>query len=289
VSEFGTGAFSLPAGIAVDATGNVYVACGGGNSVVKKYDGDGNFLMQFGTFNPIPGRGDTEFHAVGGIAVDAGGNIYVSDYSSPVTPFCTGPQWVKKFNPDGTFSGTKLGTGGCSNGDGDFMLPRHIAVHGDTIYVAGLVDNRVQRFLSDGTLLPQLTIHGLHPGGSCSGVAVGADGTIYVTDVANNFVDKFAANKTPLASWGGYADCVPECEPQGNGKFRTVMGVDVDANGNVYVADMGNNRVQKFDSDGKFILYWGLQRFRNPGDVAVATNGFIYVLDSGNEKVQKFK
>ena len=42
-----------------------------------------------------------------------------------------------------------------------------------------------------------------------------------------------------------------------NGQFDNPMGVAVDSSGNVYVTDYNNNRIQKFDSNGKFITKWG--------------------------------
>ena len=68
-------------------------------------------------------------------------------------------------------------------------------------------------------------------------------------------------------------------------------GIAVDSSGNVYVVDMDNNRVQKFDSNGKFITKWGSYgngdgQFSYPAYIAVDTSGNVYVVDSG--RIQKF-
>ena len=46
-------------------------------------------------------------------------------------------------------------------------------------------------------------------------------------------------------------------EGTGDGQFKTPSGIAVDSSDNVYVTDGGNNRIQKFDSNGKFITKWG--------------------------------
>lgn len=97
-----------------------------------------------------------------------------------------------------------------------------------------------------------------------------------------------AAEESPpefLLSWGSRGS--------GAGQFLDHYGIAVDANGDVYVADAGNNRIQKFDSEGSFIGTWGSfgsadGQFDYPLDVHVDAEGFVYVSDSFNSRVQKF-
>ncbi len=83
----------------------------------------------------------------------------------------------------------------------------------------------------------------------------------------------------------------------GNGQFDPGGGspnsIVVDSNGDIYVADMGNNRVQKFDSSGIFIREIGGAgtaegQFGSPKGISVDSNDNLYVADSGNRRVQKF-
>src|SRR5437870_3685827 len=78
------------------------------------------------------------------------------------------------------------------------------------------------------------------------------------------------------------------------GEFGTPsFGLSCDQNGNVYVVDTGNCRVQKFDNAGNFVHLWGMfgtapSNFQNPTGVAVDDKGVVYVCDTNNHRVQRF-
>ncbi len=74
--------------------------------------------------------------------------------------------------------------------------------------------------------------------------------------------------------------------------FNQPTGIAVDSSGFVYVAD-GNNRIQKFTSDGQFVAKWGSYghgdgEFQYPRGIAVDSSGFVYVADYENNRIQKF-
>ena len=78
-----------------------------------------------------------------------------------------------------------------------------------------------------------------------------------------------------------------------NGEFNYPEGIAVDASGSVYVVDHGNDRIEKFDSNGKFITAWGSLgvsngQFNKISDVTVGLAGKVYVSDYGNNNVQVF-
>jgi DNA-binding beta-propeller fold protein YncE len=79
----------------------------------------------------------------------------------------------------------------------------------------------------------------------------------------------------------------------GGGQFSKPRGIAVDSKGNIYVADQGNARIQKFDADGKFVSTFGTLgeaegQFKEPNGVAVDPSGNVYVLDALNHKLVKF-
>lgn len=80
----------------------------------------------------------------------------------------------------------------------------------------------------------------------------------------------------------------------GHGWFKTATGVATDGDGNVFVADFENHRVQKFTSEGEFLGAFGEQgsgpgQFDRPTDAAIDQDGNLYVVDFGNNRVQKFQ
>ena len=98
--------------------------------------------------------------------------------------------------------------------------------------------------------------------------------TLKASPLAGVFVDK----------WG--------TEGSGDGQFNSPGDVAVDSFGSIYVADTGNHRIQKFNSDGVFKYRWGDvgsgdEQFNSPRDVAVAPDGSVYVADASN-LIQKF-
>ena len=79
-----------------------------------------------------------------------------------------------------------------------------------------------------------------------------------------------------------------------DGQLMRPHSIDVDSSGNVYVADSGNSRIQKFTSDGKFITKWGewgdeSGQFKTLHDVAVDPLGkYVYTIEIDNYRVQQF-
>jgi outer membrane protein assembly factor BamB len=76
------------------------------------------------------------------------------------------------------------------------------------------------------------------------------------------------------------------------GKFSFPQNIAIDELGNVYVTDLGNMRVQKFNNDGTFLNAWGSSgtgpgQFNSPAGIAVF-NGTVYVVDTQQHRIQQF-
>jgi len=75
--------------------------------------------------------------------------------------------------------------------------------------------------------------------------------------------------------------------------FSATESIAVDGKGNIFVADLGNHRIQKFTASGRFVTQWGAKgtnagRFNKPAGIARDGEGNVYVVDTGNSRIQKF-
>lgn len=126
------------------------------------------------------------------------------------------------------------------------------------------------------------------------GLAIAPDGSIYVADTGNSRIAHIDAAGKILTTWGSRT---PDGQsPPAPGTFVEPWGVALDAQGDVYVADTWNHRVQKFDANGKFLLEWGgsgqpgsgPNGFWGPRGIAVSADGRVYLTDTGNKRVVVF-
>lgn len=82
------------------------------------------------------------------------------------------------------------------------------------------------------------------------GIAVGLTGNVYVADPDNNRVEVFDSEGHFITKWAN-----PTTEPSSaDGEFAAPYGIATDTDGNVYVIEVSNHRIQKFDANGNFIL-----------------------------------
>jgi DNA-binding beta-propeller fold protein YncE len=87
-------------------------------------------------------------------------------------------------------------------------------------------------------------------------------------------ISQFSSDGKFIRSWGRLGS--------GPGEFKTPHALAYDAQGRLYVADRGNNRVQVFDQEGKFVTEWS--QFGRPSDVHVDANGVLYVADAESSR-----
>jgi prepilin-type N-terminal cleavage/methylation domain-containing protein len=248
----GTGAaaqFNNANNVAVDASGNIYVA-DSTNQRIRKITAGGvvTTLAGSGTAGSADGTGTAaQFSQPMGVAVDAAGNVYVADY---------GNSRIREITPGGvvtTLAGSTAGYADGTGASGRFNSPYGVAVDASgNVYVADYSNNRIRMVTQAGVVT---TIAGSTSGyvdatgasakfSSPTGVAVDTPGNIYVADQGNQRIRKITSGGvvTTLAGTGiaGYAD--------GSGlsaQFNDPIGIAVDASSTVYVTDTSGYRVRK--------------------------------------------
>jgi len=263
----------------VDSEGNLYIA-DKKNKCIQKFSSEGEFIKKWGS----EGSEDGQFKIPAKVAIDTDNNIYVVD--------CDNGR-IQKFDSEGNFM-AKWGDYACYGGittDSD-----------DKIYVADI--DRVYIFNSDGKLLNTWdwsNIFRIQP--YITGITADNSGFIYIVvtvdDIPYSSIYKCNKDGEFAKLWGdieeGYwtIEGVPVYLEDNLLRTDTIGGIVTDSEGNVLVTDTGNNEIDIYDSNGKFITSFGSEgsgdgQFNNPTGITIDNKGNLYVIDSGNYRIQKF-
>ncbi len=329
VNGTGTAAsFNSPTGVAVDGSGNVYIADSTNNTIRKASFGVVTTFAGGATqgldpfFTSITGL-TAHFNYPLGMAIDSSGNLYVADTTSQVirkiaSGAVIGPMTVAVSYFDGTVSSTTTPIAGYADGTGTaarFLNPRGMGADGvGNLYVAD-TGNQVIRKIVVSTAAVSTLCGTAGAIGSADGttsavqfnnptaVAANSAGTlIYVADTYNHTIRQItsAGVSTTIA---GTANSPGSTDGIGAAAlFDYPAGVAVDSTGNVYVSDSGNCTIRKLtlsagnwtsttiagsagvagsaDGTGSSAL------FSNPTGMAVDSSGNVYVADTGNHTIR---
>ncbi len=232
-------------------------------------DGE-EYISTFGSH----GEGKGQFIWPMGIALDKDTNVYVTD------------EWlnrVTKYDRDGEYI-THWGIQGSA--DGELDRPAGIAVgQDDTLYIVDGRNNRVQKFSLDGKFLGKFGTTGSADGefNLPWGMCLDSEDNIFVADWRNDRVQSFTSEGQWLASFGTPGtggDCYNARVKGGItysdapvGQFNRPTGVCVDQDGDIYIADWLNNRVQVLTPEGRFITeFTGNGHLSNMGIAKLKSN-----------------
>ncbi len=181
-------------------------------------------------------------------------------------------------------------------GAGLLNSPKDIALDAQgNLYVVDGGNRRVQVFDPEGRVMASWGGEGFAPGqfNDPWGILVDGQGQVYVADTFNHRVQKFDKEGHFLTYWGGTLVDTGGQAIGSPGLFFGPRDLVEEAEGNLYVTDTGNERVQKFDPQGAFLGQWGGEgsgpgQFSEPVGMAVDGEGNIYVADTWNHRIQKF-
>jgi sugar lactone lactonase YvrE len=248
-STLASGSFTNPNGVAVDASGNLFVADSTKTAI--------NEILAAGGYTTVKKVG-AGFSQPSGVALDGSGNIFVAD---------TGNGDVKEILAAGGYAVVN------SVGSG-FGQPSGVAVDGNgNVFVADAGKSAVFELLASSgyTSVKSLGSGFNNPGG----VALDSNGNLFVADSGNGVVKEILAA-------GGYTTV----SKVGSG-FSRPSGVAVDASGSVYVADASNNGLYEILAGAYTTVNTLASGLKAPVDVAVDGSGNVFVADSGDATVKR--
>ncbi len=305
------GQLNVPKGIAMAASGNVYVL-DTANNRIDEFSSSGTFIETFGwgvsdgkaEFEVcktgckagIAGAGNGQFNEPYAMAEDTKGNLWVAD---------TGNDRVQEFNSKNEYAG-QFGKEGTA--EAQFKEPKGIAVATNgNVFVSDSVNNRFEKFNEKGefqaaigwgvsngeakletcTSACRAGIVGSGPGqfSAPRGIAVSTAGNVWVVDYSNHRIEDLKENGEYVTTVGSSGT--------GQGQFTEPKGIAIDAAGDIWVADGAADRIQKFNSSGEYLTSMGTKgtgsgQFEEPWGMAFTTTGYMYIADVKNNRVQRW-
>jgi peptidylamidoglycolate lyase len=232
LGSWGDGLFSIPHGLRIDASNNLWVTDVGHHQVFK-FSHDGELLMTLGA-KGVPGLDRTHFNGPTEVAVMPDGGFFVADGY--------GNSRVAKFSAEGVF---QFDWGRRGSGPGEFDIPHGVTLDSaGRLYVADRGNSRIQIFDTGGKFLEQWKGSEL---GRPWAVSIGPDGFLYMADGGDgkpslperNRALKLDLRGQILQKWGSYGFY--------DGQFDWAHAIACGPDGSVYVGDVHYGmRVQKF-------------------------------------------
>jgi len=311
--------FSSPLGMATDTSGNVYVADWSNHRVRKIAAGTGIITTIAGTGTPgFSGDGGLATAAnlqnPEGLAVDASGNVYIADsYNLRIRKIAAGTGIITTAGGDGGtyYSGDDVAATASS-----LYYPTGVAVDASgNLFIADWGNNRIRRIDAGTGIITTVAGNGgayfAGDGGAAIGASlnyprnltVDASGNVFISDVGNQRIRKVAAGTGIITTVAG--DGAVGFNGDGiaatAASLNTPGGLAADAGGNLFFADVYNQRLRRIDALTGIISTVagnGTAGFLGDGGPATSANlsspygvvfgasGSYYILDAGNDRIR---
>jgi sugar lactone lactonase YvrE len=302
--------FNSPMALALDAQGNVYVV-DGQNYMIRKVTPQGlvSTFAGNGSQGYVDGPGNSaEFQSPNGIAVDAQGNVYVSEGASD------DDNRIRKISPAGVVS-TFAGKGKFGFADGpaakaQFFSPAGLAFDQEgNLYVADQYNNRIRKITPAGQVS---TLAGDGHQGAVDGapstaefsvpadVSVDLQGNVYVADDYNAMIRKITGSGVVSTLAGSSNNSGTQNGKGTAAQFVTPTALVVNTQGTVYETDgINNSSIRQITPDGVVTTLTGnvdggfedgpLSKalFSSPLGLALDAKGNLYVADEVNNRIRK--
>jgi len=302
--------FNGPNAVAVDASGNVYVA-DFSNHTIRKITPVGDVSTLAGLAG-ISGSADgvgsnARFNGPTGVAVDSSNNVFVADTYNQTVRKITLAGVVSTFAGTAGMIGSADGTGSAAQFYGPYCLAVDVT---NNLYVTDSANNTVRRITPARVVSTFAGTAGF--GGSADGIGAAASfyvplgiavdngGNVFVADGYNNTIRRITPTRA-VSTWAGLAGAIGSTDGTGGAaRFNLPFGVVKDGSGNVYVGDYQNHTVRKITpgravstlagqvgGPGAVDATGGAARFNGPNSVAVDSSGNVYVADETANTVRK--
>ena len=315
--------FNLPVGVAVGNNDTLYVA-NRTNPRITKATVDQEFIKEFGRGTPeMQGPFPSRYMWLTAIALDKDENVYITDeWHHAVIVYTKDGELLKTWGEQGEEEGKLNGPSGMAF-DSD-----------DNVWIVNSLNSRIQKFTKNGLYLGGFGEKGSGEGELDLpwGITIDNAGHIYIADWNNHRIQKFSTVGTHLLTFGSgrktgishdggtiYENACQAHIAVNPKDLNHPTGVAVDSDGDIYVADRENNRVQLFNSEPRFVEQFigdatlskasreymmtnaspnrmrdmadlePAKRLRRPASVAVDERGRMFVPDFGSYRVQVYQ
>ncbi len=308
-----TATFNRPRGIAVDTSGNLFVADYLSHTI-RKVTSAGvvtTFAGQAGTAGSTDGTGTAAtFNSPTALTVDSNGNVYVADQVNHTIRKITSAGVVTTIAGTAGAAGSVDGTGGAA----EFFLPSGIARDSSgNLYVTDYYNQTVRKITPAGVVTTIAGTGGIHGSIDGSGFALGpstfynpsslvidGSGNIYVADTGNQLIRKIASSGAVTtvagkASTPGYIDGTGSAA-----NFNSPTGITLGNAGNLFVTDSVSHTIRQVTPGGVVTTFAGTvanvgstdangasASFDTPNNIAADSAGNLYVTDYNNHTIRK--